>query len=263
MPHEKAVFDQIAEFYDSTRGPARGIEIDSIASELGTCRTVLEIGVGTGRIAKPLHDRGFQITGIDLSVGMMEKAREKGIEHLVIGDARELPFLDKSFDATLTVHVFHLIEDRKKMMQEAARVSRKMILSLVRKRNLQAPENGGRRELLQKIYIEARENHGFPLNNQGKYLNRLPDHSILDEFPPYRKIPLGEFRHKRNNNDFAEKLKHSSRFVALSEDIPHDINMKIMEEVREKASALETNREEVISTEYLCVWRPDDILSSH
>ena len=63
---------------------------------------------------------------------MLEKAKEKGIGHLVIGDARNLPFLESSFDATLIVHVFHLIEDNRKVMQEAGRVTRKMVMSIVR-----------------------------------------------------------------------------------------------------------------------------------
>lgn len=132
MENTEPVFDQIAEFYDRTRRAPLKNEIDSIIRQLDGSKTVLEIGVGTGRISKPIQEAGFDVTGIDISVRMLEKAKEKGIGHLVIGDARNLPFLDSSFDATLIVHVFHLIEDNRRVMQEAGRVTRKMVMSIVR-----------------------------------------------------------------------------------------------------------------------------------
>lgn len=64
---------------------------------------------------------------------MLEKAREKETKNLVVGDARELPFLYKSFDASLIVHVFHL-KDRKNMMLEALRVTRIYVISLINER---------------------------------------------------------------------------------------------------------------------------------
>lgn len=62
MGHGEAIFDDIADYYDSTRTKAKTVEIDAIADALGVCRSVLEIGIGTGRIAEPLQERGFQIT---------------------------------------------------------------------------------------------------------------------------------------------------------------------------------------------------------
>jgi SAM-dependent methyltransferase len=49
----------------------------------------LELGIGTGRIALPLAERGIQVHGIDLSEAMVEKLREKpGAEEIevTIGD---------------------------------------------------------------------------------------------------------------------------------------------------------------------------------
>ncbi len=50
---------------------------------------VLELGIGTGRVALPLHDRGVVVHGIDLSVAMVERLRAKpgGADiPVVIGD---------------------------------------------------------------------------------------------------------------------------------------------------------------------------------
>lgn len=42
---------------------------------------VLELGVGTGRIAWPLANFGFEVTGIDISEGMLALAREKAADY--------------------------------------------------------------------------------------------------------------------------------------------------------------------------------------
>ena len=82
-------FDRIAGVYDETREPLGEDALDKAALILAEdgCRRILEVGIGTGRIARPLMQRGFEIVGVDLSRGMMAKARQKGIESLVMGDA--------------------------------------------------------------------------------------------------------------------------------------------------------------------------------
>jgi SAM-dependent methyltransferase len=57
---------------------------------------VLELGVGTGRIAVPVAASGAQVTGVDLSAGMLEVARERaalaGVEiDFRQGDMRDPP----------------------------------------------------------------------------------------------------------------------------------------------------------------------------
>jgi len=57
---------------------------------------VLELGVGTGRIAVPVAASGVQVVGVDLSAGMLEVARERaafaGVElDLRHGDMRDPP----------------------------------------------------------------------------------------------------------------------------------------------------------------------------
>src|SRR5579884_3553404 len=57
---------------------------------------VLELGVGTGRIAVPIAAAGIEVVGVDLSAGMLEVARERaelaGVEvDLRQGDMRDPP----------------------------------------------------------------------------------------------------------------------------------------------------------------------------
>lgn len=49
----------------------------SLASELSGDQAILEVGCGTGRIALRLAQLGYQVTGIDNSKGMLDRARLK------------------------------------------------------------------------------------------------------------------------------------------------------------------------------------------
>jgi SAM-dependent methyltransferase len=121
-------FDRASEFYDATRGlPAavRDAVADVLAAELAGRRRVLEIGVGTGRIAVPLAERGVDVVGIDLSAPMLQKLRAKtGAVPVAVADATQLPLAASSVDAVLACHVLHLIPPWRHAVDEAVRVLR-------------------------------------------------------------------------------------------------------------------------------------------
>jgi ubiquinone/menaquinone biosynthesis C-methylase UbiE len=129
-------FDQISPVYDATRDPPDPATVTRIARELRRAgvHSILEIGVGTGRIARPLTDRGFEVTGADLSLGMLGRARKKRLHRLVRASGYRLPFAPRSFDATLLVHVLHMLERPGAVLREAARVSRVGTFALVNPR---------------------------------------------------------------------------------------------------------------------------------
>lgn len=124
-------FDRAAEYYDGTRAmaPEAGRAVTELLSEeLSGRGRVLEIGVGTGRIALPLHEAGTRITGIDLSLPMMDVLRSKGEGRaplpLALADATGLPFADDSFGGAVVCHVFHLIPQWTEAAAELIRVVR-------------------------------------------------------------------------------------------------------------------------------------------
>lgn len=128
---ESVRFDRAAEFYDETRSyaePTTRATIDLLEGELRGRGRVLEVGVGTGLIALPLHERGIGMLGLDISEPMMAKLVEKagGIQRfpLVRGDATTLPFADGAVDAALLRWVLHLIADWRGVVAELARVVR-------------------------------------------------------------------------------------------------------------------------------------------
>ncbi|HEX6290832.1 MAG TPA: class I SAM-dependent methyltransferase [Herpetosiphonaceae bacterium] len=127
------VFDRAASFYDRTRALPQQAESwlaqalrEQTALQPGS--RVLEIGVGTGRIALPLiHSNQYRYTGIDLSRTMMEALRAKLGDvpiALIQGDIAALPLDAGTFDAIVAVHVFHLVSAWSQGMDEVRRVLR-------------------------------------------------------------------------------------------------------------------------------------------
>jgi SAM-dependent methyltransferase len=125
------VFDRAVAFYDRTRGLPLQAETwmaEVVGVQVPAGSPVLEIGIGTGRIALPLvrHNQ-YRYIGIDLSRNMMAALRDKAPESLVTlvqGDMTRLPFAAGTFDAVVAVHVFHLVSAWQQAMDEAARVLR-------------------------------------------------------------------------------------------------------------------------------------------
>jgi ubiquinone/menaquinone biosynthesis C-methylase UbiE len=126
------VFDRAVEYYDQTR--ALPPEIADLPIEALTRETnlqpgarVLEIGIGTGRIAMPLATRIGHLTGVDLSLPMMDLLRAKLAEtplriDLARADAVHLPFPDECFNLVYAAHVLHLVEGWRGAVSEARRV---------------------------------------------------------------------------------------------------------------------------------------------
>jgi ubiquinone/menaquinone biosynthesis C-methylase UbiE len=130
---QSIAFDRAADFYDATRGlppPVMTRITDAVAQAGGiTAQTaLLEIGVGTGRMALPLvAATGARLVGVDLSMPMLAKLCEKQTTEpvwAVRGDVMHLPLPDATFDRVLAAHIFHLVGDANATLQEVARVLR-------------------------------------------------------------------------------------------------------------------------------------------
>lgn len=132
MPQDSVAFDRAADYYDDTRGFPPGEETPAVrgfvaAGALTKRSRLLEIGIGTGRIALPLAPFVSSITGVDISRPMMTRLRQKQngeAIHVAEADALRLPFADGTFDAVVAVHVFHLIPRWREVLTEVARVLR-------------------------------------------------------------------------------------------------------------------------------------------
>jgi ubiquinone/menaquinone biosynthesis C-methylase UbiE len=153
---ESVTFDRAAEFYDRTRAitdetMAQNLEL--LTAEVAGRGRVLEVGVGTGLLALPLHEAGVELVGLDLSAPMLGKLIEKAGGRppfpLALGDATRMPFADAVFGAAYLRWVLHLIPSWLDAVAEMVRVVRPGRVILV---NLGA--YGGERLEIQRRFAE-------------------------------------------------------------------------------------------------------------
>jgi len=128
----KAAYRRYAAVYDAVFGPVLqpGRKAVMQALRLRPGDRVLEVGVGTG-LSLPLYPGNVQITGIDLSREMLEKARRRverrrlvNIEALLEMDAESMTFPDASFDKIVAMYVLPVVENPQKLLKELHRVCR-------------------------------------------------------------------------------------------------------------------------------------------
>jgi SAM-dependent methyltransferase len=77
---------------------------------------VLDVGTGSGHVAFLLAAQGYDVTGIDLSGGMLDRAREHAaaLPHapeFLVGDAVDPAFEPESFDAVVGRYVMWTLRD--------------------------------------------------------------------------------------------------------------------------------------------------------
>jgi len=172
----KIPFDRVAEIYDKTRGlPPEVMRkiVQILVKEMKGYKTVLDLGVGTGRFAKPLQENGFEVIGTDISEDMVKNARKKGVKNLLLGDACSLPFRDHSFDAALSVHVLHLISDWQKALEEICRVTKDELISVTHERP--SP--------VSRAYEELAKKKGYDARNVG-----LSEHELQEKIKPTKSV---------------------------------------------------------------------------
>ncbi|WP_306029178.1 class I SAM-dependent methyltransferase [Stappia sp. MMSF_3263] len=115
---------------DTTRGMgyvAPAIAAEALAGALGSAEAVLDAGCGTGLVGRELDSRiEAAIDGIDLSPGMLEQARGKGVyRRLAEADlTAPLAFADNTYDGVVSVGVFTSGHVGPGAIDELARVAR-------------------------------------------------------------------------------------------------------------------------------------------
>jgi len=118
MTAQNKAFDRVATCYDATRAMPPEVTDAVARGILGALRAVtgrpavLEIGIGTGRIAVPLASSGARVFGIDIAPAMLAQLRAKHADlPIAIADAIAPPFRRAAFDGALFVHVLHVLPD--------------------------------------------------------------------------------------------------------------------------------------------------------
>jgi ubiquinone/menaquinone biosynthesis C-methylase UbiE len=127
----RSYYDEFSHRYEAERRTRRpngyhafvdDLEVD-LTRRYGAGGDVLECGAGTGLLLERFARFARSAKGIDLSPGMLEKARERGL------DVREasvtaIPFDDETFDVTCAFKVLAHVPEIGRALAEMARVTR-------------------------------------------------------------------------------------------------------------------------------------------
>jgi ubiquinone/menaquinone biosynthesis C-methylase UbiE len=132
MSHDaRSYYDEFAAGYEARRRPndPRGYHalVDDLEIEIveryATGKDVLECGCGTGLLLERMQTFARHATGIDLSPGMLEKARARNLD-VREASVTDIPFPDAHFDVTCSFKVLAHVEAIERALSEMARVTR-------------------------------------------------------------------------------------------------------------------------------------------
>ena len=107
---------------------------------------LLDVGCGTGYFTRRFaQDARLRATGLDPDRDWLDYTRAHGgpSEVYVVGDARELPFPDASFDFVSSITALCFIQDQRRALQEIVRVTRKrFVLGLLNRHSMLYRQKG-------------------------------------------------------------------------------------------------------------------------
>jgi ubiquinone/menaquinone biosynthesis C-methylase UbiE len=127
----RTYYDAFSKQYEGHRGDNDPGGYHDLLDELeadfvrrfGAHRDVLEVGCGTGLVLQRIRQFAKSARGVDLSPGMLQKARERGLD-VVEASATALPFPDDNFDVACSFKVLAHVPEIGKALAEMARVVR-------------------------------------------------------------------------------------------------------------------------------------------
>jgi len=212
-------FDCVAEIYDETRGfPVFVMDkiIKTLSDELEGYVSILDVGVGTARFSKPLQAQGHYVVGVDVSSGMLRKAVERGVHNLLMGNVCSLPFRNDSFDVTISVGLFHLVKEWKVALREISRVTRKFLVSVIRRRKNLASEK----------YRDLLVRYGWKLPQRG-----MAERELETLVKPVKSIDVATYEASVNESlAFLERKAYSSQW-----DVPEEIHRRVMQQLKTRS----------------------------
>jgi len=116
QPRENRVlFDGVAEQYDRARPTYPDALFDDIVALSGVPDggRVLEVGCGTGQATRPMAERGYRITAVELGPNLAAVARRNleryGVD-VQVGAFEEWPLPAEPFDLVMSVSAFHWLD---------------------------------------------------------------------------------------------------------------------------------------------------------
>jgi ubiquinone/menaquinone biosynthesis C-methylase UbiE len=256
-------FDRAAEFYDATRGFPPGVAeqvAGALARRIAPGSPVLEVGIGTGRIAIPLATKGYSITGVDLSWNMLQKLKEnyqaqspqQGSTSPAVAqaDATRLPFHTAQFEAVLAVHVLHLIPDWQQALVEIQRVL-KPGGSLFVGHTWRASE--APRQALRRVHAEILRSFGYASKRYVSRDMQETDQALKATGARGSEIVAAEWESTSTPDQDIESL--NQRIWSSTWDIPDEVYQKSIQKLSAWASEHYGSLDTPHSSPQRFIWR--------
>jgi len=123
----RTAYDTIADEFAASRDALWWPELDEFGRCVKNGDRVLDIGCGSGRMHKLFAGTAVEYEGLDVSEGIIERARRRRPDLLAgfrVGSALALPYEDGSFDAALMVAVLHHVPSERYRLQALREASR-------------------------------------------------------------------------------------------------------------------------------------------
>ncbi len=135
----KGVFNRIAPiyglFYNYQRRYYESALTGALSEvNLATYESIVDVGCGTGALCSVLSQMGHKVTGLDPAERMLGIAAKhldnKDVAFVRASILEKTPFLDKSFDVSISSYVAHGLKlaDRKLMYSEMNRITKSLII---------------------------------------------------------------------------------------------------------------------------------------
>lgn len=169
-------------------------------------RIVLDVGCGDGEDANAISRYAKRVVGIDIAAHVYWKRKNKNVK-LVVGDANNLPFPDKSFNGIFLKDVLHHVSNPEKVMKEIKRVAKPDAVIIIIEGNRYNPlfyvhmtKLGGHEHLTQnnfkhliaKYFSEAKfvhfESHFIPYINETVFRVIIKVEHFIDKMPSLKKF---------------------------------------------------------------------------
>lgn len=123
-------YDDVAAIYDHRYGQGKGRQYYAhltrqVLSWLEPGGLLLDIGCGTGLFIERYQRSDRQAVGLDISRGMIERARDRCPEsEFLVGTAEALPFRENTFDSVASLLAFSYIRHPASMVEDVYRILR-------------------------------------------------------------------------------------------------------------------------------------------
>ena len=207
---------------------------------------------------------------------MLLKAKQKGVRNLILADAHNMPFKDGTFDASIIIHVLHLLPDWLSVAREMGRVTKSKVAALLSNghgewgmaTNVSVNSASPFYSEFWVRYARLREEMGYPIKrNRRMWQNEA---EIRAKLPPTKIIVV---RDEVITTSLGELItRFQQRPYSLQRDIPVDVHNKIIQKLLEStenpdattvdaASVLRNKQITRRVIKELVVWRPDQLCS--